>query len=337
MRDGKIKIKYLMTALIGLVFLSAVVYLSWGTYQMSASDLFLTLIGKGTPFQQTALFDLRLPRLLVAVCVGVALATSGGIVQTITKNELADPGMIGINAGAAAAAILVVTFQTTHYYSQLGMLSIYLLPVMAIIGAAIAAGIIYILSNQQGIKPKRMVLVGLGINAGLSAFMTFFIFRGGVGEYNKVLIWTSGSLWGTGWDYVRIILPLVSLFFAMVLMNHKRLDILQLSDEHILSLGLNRNRVRKKLLVYAVILAGGATAFAGNIGFIGLISPNIAKKLVGSSHKNLLIVSALISVIIMLCADAISRNVFSPIEIPVGIIVSMLGVPYFMYLIIKEN
>lgn len=331
------KIKQLMIGLIGLVIVSAVVYLSWGSYQMTVSDLFLTFIGRGSEFQQTALFNLRLPRLLVAICVGVALATSGGIVQTITKNELADPGMIGINAGAAVAAILVVTFQTTHYYSQLGSFSIYLLPIMAIIGAGITAFVIYLLSNQQGIKPKRMVLIGLGINAGLSAFMTFFIFRGGVGEYNKVLIWTSGSLWGTGWDYASIILPLVSLVFGLVLMNHKKLDVLQLSDEHILSLGLNRNRERKKMLIYAVILAGGATAFAGNIGFIGLISPNIAKRLVGSSHKHLLIVSALISVIIMLCADAVSRNLFSPIEIPVGIIVSMLGVPYFMYLIIKEN
>ncbi|MGE7366979.1 FecCD family ABC transporter permease [Desemzia incerta] len=331
------RIKQLKIGLVGLVIVSAVVYLSWGSYQMTVSDLFLTFIGRGNEFQQTALFNLRLPRLLVAICVGVALATSGGIVQTITKNELADPGMIGINAGAAVAAILVVIFQTTHYYSQLGSFSIYLLPMMAIIGAGITALVIYFLSNQQGIKPKRMVLIGLGINAGLSAFMTFFIFRGGVGEYNKVLIWTSGSLWGTGWDYASIILPLVSVVFGLVLMNHKKLDVLQLSDEHILSLGLNRNRERKKMLIYAVILAGGATAFAGNIGFIGLISPNIAKRLVGSSHKNFLIVSVLISAIIMLCADAVSRNLFSPIEIPVGIIVSMLGVPYFLYLIIKEN
>lgn len=235
------RIKQLKIGLVGLVIVSAVVYLSWGSYQMTVSDLFLTFIGRGNEFQQTALFNLRLPRLLVAICVGVALATSGGIVQTITKNELADPGMIGINAGAAVAAILVVIFQTTHYYSQLGSFSIYLLPMMAIIGAGITALVIYFLSNQQGIKPKRMVLIGLGINAGLSAFMTFFIFRGGVGEYNKVLIWTSGSLWGTGWDYASIILPLVSVVFGLVLMNHKKLDVLQLSDEHILSLGLNRN------------------------------------------------------------------------------------------------
>lgn len=333
----KYKMKPLMIVLVSLFIVAVLFYLSWGSYQMSVSDLLLTLVGKGNAYQQTALFNLRFPRMIVAICVGAALATSGGIVQTITKNELADPGMIGINAGAAAAAILVVTFQTTQYYNKLGSFSIYLLPIMAIIGAGITACIVYLLSNQQEIKPKRMVLIGLGINAGLSAFMTFFIFRGGVGEYNKVLIWTSGSLWGTGWEYANILLPVVAIFFTLVLLNHKKMDVLQLSDEHILSLGLNRNRERKKMLIYAVILAGGATAFAGNVGFIGLISPNIAKRLVGLSHKNFLIVSVLISAIIMLCADAISKNMFSPVEIPVGITVSLLGVPYFMYLIVKEN
>ena len=333
----EIRIQKILILLVVFFILSAAVYLSWGSYQISITDIFLTFIGRGNAFQETALLNLRLPRMLVAICVGIALATSGGIIQTITKNELADPGIIGINAGAAVAAILVVSFQTTYYYNQLGSFSVYLLPFMAIIGAAVSATIIYVLSSDKGIKPKKMILVGLGINAGLSAFMTFFIFRGGVGEYNRVLIWTSGSLWGTGWEYAKIILPLVSVFFGLVLWNVKKLDVLQFSDEHITALGLNRNHERKKLLAYAVILAGGATAFAGNIGFIGLISPNIARKLVGSSHKYVLIVSALISAVMMLVADAVSRNLFSPIEIPVGIIISVFGVPYFIYLIIKEN
>ncbi|MBM6614356.1 iron ABC transporter permease [Desemzia sp. RIT804] len=333
----EIRIQKIVILLVIFFIVSAAVYLSWGSYQISFADIFLTFIGRGNTFQETALLNLRLPRMIVAICVGVALATSGGIIQTITKNELADPGIIGINAGAAVAAILVVSSQTIYYYHQLGSFSIYLLPFSAIIGAAVSAGIIYFLSSHKGIKPKKMILVGLGINAGLSAFMTFFIFRGGVGEYNRVLIWTSGSLWGTGWEYAKILLPLVCVLFGLVLLNYKKLDVLQFSDEHITSLGLNRNNERKKLLTYAVVLAGGATAFAGNVGFIGLISPNIAKKLVGGSHKHTLLVSALISAIIMLCADAVSRNLFSPIEIPVGIIISIFGVPYFMYLIIKEN
>ena len=125
--------------------------------------------------------------------------------------------------------------------------------------------------------------------------------------------------------------------FIIVLLNHKKLDVLNLSDELAISLGLNIEKERKKFLSYAVILAGTATAFAGNIGFLGLISPHIAKKLVGPYHKNFMVISAMISVIIILVADAVSRNLFSPIEIPVGITVSIFGVPYFIYLMMKEK
>ncbi|MPN47416.1 Hemin transport system permease protein HmuU [bioreactor metagenome] len=122
-----------------------------------------------------------------------------------------------------------------------------------------------------------------------------------------------------------------------MLLNYKKLDVLNLSDEHAISLGLNLNKERKKFLYYVVILAGAATAFAGNVGFIGLISPHIARKLIGSYHKNVLVISGIISSIIILFADAVTRNLFSPIEIPVGITISIFGVPYFIYLIMKEK
>ncbi len=275
--------------------------------------------------------------MLVGISVGIALSTAGALLQTITKNDLADSGIIGINAGAAVAAVIFVSLKTLNYYSTLGPLSVYVLPFMAIIGAGISATIIYLLSSRNGVKPKRLLLIGLGLNAGLNAFITFFTFRGGVGDYNRVLIWTSGSLWGAGWNYAKVIIPLVTLMFMVVLLDYKKLDALNLSDEHAISLGLNLNRERKKFLSYAVILAGGATAFAGNVGFIGLISPHIARKLVGSYHKNFLWVSGIISIVIVLFADAVSRNLFSPIEIPVGITISIFGVPYFIYLMMKEK
>jgi iron complex transport system permease protein len=208
---------------------------------------------------------------------------------------------------------------------------------MAIAGAVFSATVVYFLSSRKGIRPKRLLLIGLGLNGGLNAFITFFTFRGGVNDYNRVLIWISGSLWGAGWSFAKIIIPLVAFMVALVLLNHKKLDVLNLSDEHATALGLNLNKERKKFLAYAVILAGSATAFAGNVGFIGLISPNIAKRLVGPYHKNFLTVAASISVVIILLADAVSRNLFSPIEIPVGITISVFGVPYFIYLMMKEK
>ena len=333
----KNKFKIVLIILIALLVISFGVTLCWGTYKISPLEVINTLLGNGTKLQNTAVLSIRLPRMLVGIFVAIALSTAGAILQTITKNDLADTGIIGINAGAAVAAVLFVTFQTANYYSELGQFSIFVLPIMAIIGAAVSAFIIYILSSRNGIKPKRLLLIGIGLNAGLNAFITFFTFRGGVGDYNKILVWTSGSLWGSGWSYAKVIIPIVLFMFILVLLNYKKLDVLNLSDEVALSLGLNLEKERKKFLSYAVILAGTATAFAGNIGFLGLISPHIAKKLVGPYHKNFISISAIISVIIILLADAVSRNLFSPIEIPVGITVSIFGVPYFIYLMMKEK
>ncbi|HEX9027443.1 MAG TPA: iron ABC transporter permease [Clostridium sp.] len=323
--------------LLTLMCISLILYLSWGSYKILPLDIIKTLLGQGTKLQNAALLNNRIPRMLVGISVGIALSTAGALLQTITKNELADSGIIGINAGAAVAAVIFISLKTEGYYSELGALSIYVLPFMAILGAGVSAIIIYFLSSRDRIRPKRLLLIGLGINAGLNAFITFFTFRGGVSDYNRVLIWISGSLWGAGWNYAKIIIPLVIIMFTLVLINHKKLDVLNLSDEHAICLGLNLNKERKRFLTFVVILAGAATAFAGNVGFIGLISPHIARKLVGPYHKNFIVVSAIISVIIILFADAVSRNLFSPIEIPVGITISILGVPYFIYLMMKEK
>lgn len=333
----KKKFKIALIILLALLVISFAVTLCWGTYKVSVADVIKTLFGNGTRLQNTAILSIRLPRLLVGTFVAIALSTAGAILQTITKNDLADTGIIGINAGAAVAAVIFITYQTGNYYAELGQLSIFVLPLMAIIGAAVSSFIIYMLSSRNGIRPKRLLLIGIGLNAGLNAFITFFTFRGGVGDYNRVLVWTSGSLWGSGWSYAKVIIPIVTLMFILVLLNHKKLDVLNLSDELAISLGLNIERERKKFLSFAVILAGTATAFAGNIGFLGLISPHIARKLVGPYHKNFIVISAIISVIIVLLADAVSRNLFSPIEIPVGITVSIFGVPYFIYLMMKEK
>jgi iron complex transport system permease protein len=332
-RNFKITISILMF----LLLVAVIFYLSWGTYKIGPVDILKTLLGQGTKLQKAALLNTRLPRMLIGIAVGIALSTAGALLQTITKNELADSGIIGINAGAAVAAVIFISLKTDNYYNDLGDLSIYILPFMAILGAGISAVIIYFLSGRNRIRPRRLLLIGLGINAGLNAFITFFTFRGGVSDYNRVLIWTSGSLWGAGWSYAKILIPLVTIMFALVLINYKKLDVLNLSEEHSICLGLNLNKERKRFLTYAVILAGAATAFAGNIGFIGLVSPHIAKKLVGPYHKNFLILSAIISSIIILFADAVSRNLFSPIEIPVGITISIFGVPYFIYLMMKEK
>lgn len=310
--------------------------LCWGSYQISIGEIFGVLQGEGTPMQNTAVLNIRLPRILVGMFVAGALAVSGSILQTMTKNDLADPGIMGINAGGAAAAVIFIQLSTSSYYSVLGKASIYVLPFMAIAGSMAAAIFIYLLSSGKGLKPKRLLLIGIGVNAGLNAFITFYTFRGGPGEYNKILIWTTGSLWGASWSYAKILIPIVTALFFYVLWKARTMDVMNFSDEAAVGLGVLVEQERRKLLACAVALAGVATAFAGNIGFLGLIAPHIARKLLGPGHRKHLLLSAGIAAVIMVAADAVSRNLFSPIEIPAGITVSIIGVPYFVYLMLKE-
>ena len=187
----KNKFTLVLIILSALLIFSFGVSLCWGSYKITPIEVINTLIGNGTRLQRTAILTIRLPRLLVGMFVGIALATAGAVLQTITKNDLADTGIIGINAGAAVAAVLFITYSTGAYYSELGSASIFVLPVIAVIGAAITSTIIYMMSSKDGvIRPKRLLLIGIGLNAGLNAFITFFTIRGGVGDYNRVLVWT---------------------------------------------------------------------------------------------------------------------------------------------------
>lgn len=320
-----------------LLFLAAfLLSLCWGSFEISVPEVLQVLLGKGSKMQNTAVFTIRLPRILVGIFVAAALAISGGILQTMTKNELADPGIIGINAGGAVAAVLFIQLQTNAYYSELKENSIYVLPFLAVLGSFLAALFIYLLSCRKGLKPKRLLLMGIGVNAGLNAFITFFTFRGGPGEYNKVLIWTTGSLWGAGWSYAKALIPIVVLVSAFVWWKSRKMDAMNFSDETAIGWGLSVERERRSMLLCAVILAGAATAFAGNVAFLGLLAPHIARKLVGSRHRMFLPVSVGVAAVMLLLADVLSRNLFSPIEIPAGITVSVIGVPYFIYLMLKE-
>lgn len=334
MAKKRILFVYILTA--AAVIAAAVVSLCWGSYSMSVKDVFAVLLGQGEKMQRIAVLSIRLPRVLLGMAVAAALAVSGGILQTMTKNDLADPGIIGINAGGAVAAVLFISMQTDNYYSELGETSIFVLPFFSICGSFLAALFIYLLSSQNGLRPKRLLLVGIGVNAGLNAFITAFTFRGGIGEYNKVLIWTTGSLWGAGWSYVKVLIPIVLVVSCYVLYKGRMMDAMNFGDDTAIGWGVAVGRERRKLLFCAVVLAGAATAFAGNIGFLGLLAPHIARKMAGPVHRRFLLISAGVGMAVLLVADAVSRNLFSPIEIPAGITVSIFGVPYFIYLMLKE-
>ncbi|NNU74665.1 iron ABC transporter permease [Clostridium estertheticum] len=333
---GKKKLILIISILSILLLSIFIISFNIGTFAIGPIDVIKTFFGQGDKKQELVLFTMRLPRIIIALLVASALAVSGTVLQGITKNDLADPGILGISSGAALAVVIYIYFMNGKAYSDVSLLTIFTMPIIALFGAGFAAFLIYTLAWKKGINPTRLILMGIGINSAFSAILVLFQFRFLTQDFNKIMIWTSGSIWGTNWSYVIATLPFVFIFTGLIIYKARYLDVLSLGDELSVGLGVNIEKERRTLLIYTVALAGSATAVAGTIAFLGLISPHIARKLVGPKHKLLLPVSALVSSIILLLSDTIAKNVLAPIEMPVGIVVSIIGVPYFIYLIMKE-
>lgn len=328
----------LVLALCGITLLVVLVFsLMCGTYSMSVKDVINTLIGNGSKLQNTVVMNIRLPRILVAIFVGIALSTAGCILQGVTRNPLAEPGMIGINAGAAFGVVILISLKTSEYYSNIDIGTIILMPLVSMIGAFLAALIIYALAYKKGVSPNRLILVGIGVNAGINALITLYQLNMSKGDYNQALTWISGSLWGSSWTYFFMLAPIVVILLGVTMYKSKLLDVLDLGSELATGLGVNVQKESRIFFGIAVALSAIATSVAGNIAFLGLLGPHIAKRLVGPVHRRQIPVAALISASLIVLGDTASRNLFTPLEIPVGITLSIIGVPYFIYLMLKEK
>ena len=334
---NKKNFKIVISVLLVLLIISFMVTLCWGTYKVSPVEVINTLLGNGTKLQNTAILSIRLPRLLVGAFVAIALSTAGAILQTVTKNDLADAGILGINSGAALFVEMYIYFLNGNVYDGISDFTIYTMPLVALCGALFGAFLIYALAWNKGINSSRLLLIGIGINTAFLALLTVFQLKFTTQEFNRVVAWTNGSIWGATWKYVYIIAPFVILFGSFAFYKSRDLDVLNLGDEMSTGLGLDVEKERRKMLIVAVVLAGVATSVAGSIAFLGLVSPHIARKLVGPAHKKLIPVASLVGAFILLASDTIARNIFAPLEIPVGLVVSVIGVPYFIYLMLKAD
>lgn len=322
--------------LISLIFITFLASLNMGSLSIEPGDVIKTLIGQGSKSHEIAIFKLRLPRIVIAILVGTALATAGTILQGVTKNDLADSGILGINSGAALFVVVYIYLMNGNVYDGMSNLTIFTMPVVALCGAIFGAFLIYALAWKNGINSSRLLLIGIGINTAFTSILTIFQLRFTTQEFNRVMAWTSGSIWGASWKYVLAVLPFILIFMALTIYKSRYLDTLNLGDEVATGLGIEVEKERRKLIIYAVILAGVSTSVAGSIGFLGLVAPHIGRKLVGPKHKKLIPTASLIGILILLVSDTISRNLIAPMEIPVGIVVAIIGVPYFIYLMLAE-
>ncbi|MED1489470.1 FecCD family ABC transporter permease [Bacillus smithii] len=330
------RVIWITTVFIILILFTILISLQLGSFSIKPLEVVQTFLGQGTRKQEIVLFSMRLPRIVMAILVGTALAVSGAILQSITKNDLADPGIMGISSGAALAVVMYIYFMNGNVYDGVSNLTIWTMPVVAFFGSILGAVLIYLFAWKKGVNPTRLILIGIGINSAFQSLMIIFQLRFTTQEFNRVMVWISGSIWGTSWIYVITILPWIIVFLFFAIYKARFLDVFLLGDPLSIGLGVQVEKVRRILILFAVALAGVATSVAGTISFLGLISPHIARKLVGPKHKLLLPVSALVGTLLLLISDTIARNIVAPAEIPVGIVVSIIGVPYFLYLMVKE-
>ena len=332
----KKKNKAVVTAIILLVLLIIIFLLSLNTGLIKIDPLTVinTFLGNGSEQDELLLLEFRLPRIVIAVLIGMGLAVSGTVLQGVVKNPLADPGIIGINAGAGLAVMIFVIYFST----ELGN-SVFIMPIVAFIGAGLTAVVIYVLSykKDEGVSPIRLILVGVAVAAGISALMIVLTLRIDPESYSFVATWLAGSIWGTSWNFVLALLPWLVILIPFVYFKSRVLDVMNLGDATAVSLGMNLERERRWLLAAAVALAAASVSVSGAIGFVGLIAPHMTRRLVGETHKYVIPIAALIGAVLVLTADTLGRLILQPAEIPTGVVVAIIGAPYFLYLLAKLN
>ncbi|MEK4014950.1 FecCD family ABC transporter permease [Peribacillus sp. FSL M8-0224] len=333
-KEGMFKKLLLLTSVLTVIvfFIS----INAGYIKIPLIDVISTLSGNGTAQNELTMLEFRLPRIVLAILVGMGIAISGAILQGISQNPLADPGILGINAGAGFTVVLYMFFfQGTAFFN--GWSSVFIMPFTALVGSFLAAFLIYALSWKKGqVTPARLLLVGIGINAAFGAGLVIFQMKMEPNNFMKALIWLSGTIWGTNWTFVWALLPWLVVLIPLAIYKSKVLDVLRLGDPIAIGVGVQIEKERRLLLLISVALAGVCVSVGGGITFLGLIAPHIARRLVGARHAKLLPLTAILGSLLLLSADTLGRVIMAPMELPVGIIVSILGAPYFIYLLVKN-
>ncbi|MFT9370702.1 MULTISPECIES: FecCD family ABC transporter permease [Paenibacillus] len=311
-----------------ILLLAVSVYgLAYGSVSIPLQEINQVLLHNDESTYRTILMDLRLPRVLVGLLVGACLAASGALLQGVMKNPLADPGIIGVSAGGGLAAVITMV--------MLPQLS-YLLPVTAFLGAFLSAIVIYLLAWDRGASPVKIVLAGVAINALLGA-LTNGVMVMYSDRVQAVLPWLSGGLNGRSWHHLEFMAPYAIIGLIASLFAIKPANLLLLGDDSAQLLGQRVELQRMLIILLSALLAGTAVSVAGLIGFVGLVVPHVIRLLIGEDYRFLLPLSIVGGGTLVVLADTVARSWFDPIELPVGILLAVIGAPFFLILLKKRG
>ena len=291
-----------------------------------------------TQIHETVFLNIRLPRAFLAVLVGMGLGTSGAILQGLFRNPLIDPGFIGVSSGAAVGAMIAIMFSGFISTFVNSLLIKFLLPILAMTGSFITTILIYKMSkvsNRTNIM--AMLLSGIAINALSGSIIGLFVSMSTDAELRTFTFWTLGGLDNADWNIISLTILFILIPFLIVYGMKKQMDIFMLGDSEAHHLGLNIERLKKKIILISSIMVGISVSFCGMIGFVGLVTPHLVRLFIGPNHKYLIPGSAILGAILLLLSDLISKTIIAPAQLPIGVVTSAIGAPFFVWLILSQK
>ena len=296
-----------------------------GTYTLSFEEIWAAFQPDDKNY--FTLMEYRLPRAVLAILLGAALAISGVLVQSVVRNPLASPDILGINNAAGLIAVSVLMF--------LPNLAFYWMPIFAFLGGVLSFVILWIVCGFN-FRPIKMAIIGVALSALWAAISHYLMLTNPV-EINTAMLWLTGSLWGRSWSYLNVVLPWLVVLLPLPFIFCRDLDTLGLGENKASTLGVTVNKVQISVLVLAVALSTTAVAICGPIAFLGLVAPHLARRLVGGRHRTLLPAALIIGALLLQLSDILARVIDPPTELPAGILTAIIGAPYFFYLLMRTK
>lgn len=332
-----------------LVIIFSIISLTSGPIKISIKEIFYILFNQFgflgntendffSNIQESVLINIRFPRVILAILVGAGLGTSGAILQGLFRNPLVDPGFIGVSSGAAVGAIISIMFGKLLSNFLPHILQAFLLPILAIIGSFLTIMIVYSLSKVNGkTNVMAMLLSGVAINAIAGSIIGFFVSISSDLELRSFTFWTMGGLDNSDWFIVILVSFFTILPFLFIYKFKTEIDIFMLGDSEAANLGVNVEYLKRKIILISSIMVGISVAFCGMIGFVGLVTPHLIRLFISPNHKYLIPGSALLGSLILVLSDFISKTIISPAQLPIGIVTSAIGAPFFVWLILSQK
>ncbi|GFZ98676.1 iron ABC transporter permease [Paenibacillus marchantiophytorum] len=320
------------------MLLTAYISLTNGAFDITLRDIMRTLL-RIQPQKDfdLVIFEFRLPRIVIAAIVGMGLGLAGAAVQSLTRNNLADPGILGINAGAGVAMVIFLFFYQGKVKGT-SWTAILAMPLVGLIGGLGAAMLIYAFSWKNGrLESQRLLLTGIAVASGLSAVTLFITLKMNAKDFEMAAVWASGSIYNANWKYIVSMLPWLIVLTPILVTRTRILDVFQLKEDTVRSLGVSVEKQKALLMLSSIGIVSACVSVSGGIGFIGLMSPHIARRLVGISHRRMMPVCAIVGALLVMISDFIAKTVFTPAELPVGVVIAIVGVPYFVWLLYRNK